>query len=112
MGPVVSPRTYLFTWAALLGLTLATTLVGYLDLGEFSIIGAVLFAMAKGSLIVSFFMYAAYAHNAIRVILVGGSVWFTILFSITLGDYVTRGWLPFPGKQAGCYVTPERALNR
>jgi cytochrome c oxidase subunit 4 len=98
MGPVVSRRTYVFTWAGLLALTLATTLLGYIDMGQFSIIVAVLFAMAKGSLIVSFFMHAKYEQKAVRVILVGGFVWFSILFSITLGDYITRGWLPFPGK--------------
>lgn len=98
MGPVVSARTYLVTWIALLALTLATTLIGYLNLGQFSIIVAVLFAMLKGSLIVSFFMHAKYEKRVIRVILVGGFVWFSILFSITLGDYITRGWLPFPGK--------------
>ena len=98
MGPVVSRKTYLFTWIGLLGLTLATTLLGFLNLGQFSIILAVLFALAKGSLIVSFFMHAAYEQKVIRVILVGGFVWFSILFSITLGDYITRGWLPFPGK--------------
>ncbi len=98
MGPAVSRKTYVFTWVALLGLTLATTLFGYLNLGQFSIILAVLFAMMKGGLIVSFFMHAKYEHRVVRVIIVGGGVWFTILFSITLGDYITRGWLPFPGK--------------
>jgi len=88
MGPVVSRKTYVLTWIALLGLTLATTLFGYVNLGQFSIILAVLFAMAKGGLIVSFFMHAKYEQRVIRVIIVGGGVWFTILFSFSLRDYI------------------------
>jgi hypothetical protein len=29
---------------------------------------------------------------------VGGVLWFLIMITLTLGDYLTRGWMPFPGK--------------
>jgi hypothetical protein len=45
---------------AWLALTLATRPLGYVNLGQFTIILAVLFMMAKGGLIVSFFMDAKY----------------------------------------------------
>jgi cytochrome c oxidase subunit IV len=34
----------------------------------------------------------------VRVVTAGGIVWFLIMATLTLTDYMTRGWLPFPGK--------------
>jgi cytochrome c oxidase subunit IV len=96
--PTVSARTYAFTLLALLGLTLLTSLLALLDLGRFSFVAGVAIAVLKASLIAAIFMHALYDTKLIRVILAGGVIWFLIMISITLGDYLTRGWLPFPGK--------------
>jgi cytochrome c oxidase subunit 4 len=96
--PTVSIRTYAFTWIALLGLTLLTSLVGLVDLGHFSIVVAVIIALSKASLIAGFFMHALYESKLVRVVLAGGVIWFLILLSLTIVDYLTRGWLPFPGR--------------
>ncbi len=96
--PKVSSRTYLLTWGGLLALTLLTSLLGLIDLGQFSVIVAVLIAAMKASLIAAFFMHALYDSKLVRVVIAGGVAWFLILVSLTLGDYITRGWLPFPGK--------------
>lgn len=96
--PTVSIKTYAFTWLALLGLTLFTSLLGLVDLGVFNLVAAVLIAAVKASLIAFFFMHAFYESKLVRVVLAGGIVWFLILISLTLVDYTTRGWLPFPGK--------------
>ncbi len=97
-APVVRIKTYVFTWLALLALALTTTLIGFINLGPFSMGIAILIATAKACLIVSFFMHGAYEAKIIRVIIAGGVIWFLIMVSNTLGDYATRGWLPFPGK--------------
>lgn len=91
--PVVSRKTYLLTWLSLLGLTLLTTLIGFIDLGPFSMVLAVAFAVAKASLIVLFFMHARYEFKLVRVIIAGGIIWFLILTGLTLNDYMSRGWL-------------------
>jgi cytochrome c oxidase subunit IV len=96
--PTVSVKTYAFTLFGLLGLTLLTSLLGLRDLGPFNIIVAVVIALAKASLIAAFFMHALYGSKLIRVVLAGGVVWFLIMILLTICDYVTRGWLPFPGK--------------
>jgi cytochrome c oxidase subunit IV len=96
--PTVSIKTYTFTWLALLGLTLLTSLIGLVDLGVFNLITAILIAGIKASLIAFFFMHAFYESKLVRVVLAGGIVWFLILISLTLADYLTRGLLPFPGK--------------
>ncbi len=96
--PVVSLRTYTFTWLGLLALALTTTLIGFVDLGPFSMGIAILIATTKACLIVAFFMHGLYESKLIRVIIGAGVIWFLIMVTLTINDYVTRGWLPFPGK--------------
>ncbi|MDQ2775822.1 MAG: cytochrome C oxidase subunit IV family protein [Acidobacteriota bacterium] len=96
--PAISRKTYLFTWITLMVLALATTLIGRLDLGPYNMPIAVLIATAKAALIVAFFMQAKLESRLVHVVIAAGVLWFLILLSNTLGDYVTRGWLPFPGK--------------
>ncbi len=94
----VSPRTYFLTYAALLCLTLSTVLIGYLDLGWFSMFVAVAIAAIKATLIASFFMHALYEKVVIRLLIGGALLWFMILVTLTMCDYITRSWLPIPGK--------------
>jgi cytochrome c oxidase subunit 4 len=68
------------------------------DLGPFSMGIAILIATAKAALVVAFFMHGRYESRLIHVIIAAGVVWFLIMISNTLGDYITRGWLPVPGK--------------
>lgn len=91
--PVVSIKAYTLTFVALLALALATSLIGLLDLGLFSMVIAVAIATAKAVLIACFFMHAFYESKVIRVAVAGGIVWFLIMVSLTLGDYMTRGWV-------------------
>lgn len=97
-APKVSARTYLFTWITLLGLTLLTSLLGTVNLGAMSLIVGLIIAATKGSLIASFFMHALYDSKLVRVVLAGGIIWLLVLVTLTIADYITRGWLPFPGK--------------
>jgi cytochrome c oxidase subunit IV len=94
----VSPKIYVWTYLALLALTLSTVLVGYVDLGWFSMFVAVAFAVIKATLIASFFMHALYEKVIIRLMIGGALLWFTILVTLTMTDYITRNWLPIPGK--------------
>jgi cytochrome c oxidase subunit 4 len=97
-APTVSRKQYAFTWVALLVLALITTLIGMLDLGPFNMVIAITIATIKASLIAAFFMHALYESKVVRVIIAGGVIWFLIMVSLTLGDYMTRGWLAWPGK--------------
>jgi cytochrome c oxidase subunit IV len=96
--PIVSIRKYTFVWIGLLALALSTTLIGFINLGPFSMGIAILIATAKACLIVAFFMHGLYESKLIRVIIAAGVIWLLIMVTLTLGDYSTRGWLPFPGK--------------
>ncbi len=96
--PVLSVKQYALTWVALLALVLTTTLIAMVDLGPFTMVIAITIAATKASLVAAFFMHALYESKVVRIILAGGILWFLIMVSLTLGDYVSRGWLPFPGK--------------
>src|SRR5690242_2233697 len=95
---IVSPKTYFITYAVLLCLTLSTVLIGYLDLGLFSMFVAVAIAALKATLIALFFMHALYEKVMIRLLIAGALLWFMILVTLTMCDYITRNWLPIPGK--------------
>ncbi len=79
-------------------MTLSTVLIGYIDLGWGSMFLAVLIAAMKATLVALFFMHALVEKKLVWLVIAGALVWFLILVSLTLGDYITRGWLPFPGK--------------
>jgi cytochrome c oxidase subunit 4 len=98
MTPTVSRKGYALTWLTLLGLTLLTTLLGFINMGPFSIFAAVGIAAMKAALIAGVFMHALFEGKLVRVAIAAGVIWFLILVTWTLGDYITRGWLPFPGK--------------
>lgn len=94
----LSRKTYAFAWLGLLGLTLVNTLVAFINLGPWSTVIAVGIATIMASIVACFLMHALYEPMIIRIILAGGVIWFLILISLTLSDYMTRGWLPVPGK--------------
>ncbi len=96
--PTFSAKAYLLTYAALLCLTLSTVLIGYLNLGWGSMFLAVAFATFKATLIAAIFMHALLGSKLVKLVLAGAILWFLILVTLTLGDYITRGWLPIPGK--------------
>ena len=91
--PVVAKRTYFFTFFGLIGLTLLTTLLGFIDMGAtLNTVVALLIAAVKASLIAAFFMHALYETKLVRVVMAGGVIWFVILITITLSDYISRNW--------------------
>lgn len=95
---ITSPLTYLLVYLGLLALTLATTLIAFIDLGVWSMVIAVTIAFMKALLVILFFMDALHNHRLNPAFFFFGFVWLLILVTLTLGDYVTRGWIPFPGR--------------
>lgn len=95
---IVARKTHLLAYLVLLALTLATALIAFLDLGPFSMVIAIAIATIQASVIAGFFMHALYESALVRVVAAGGVVWFLIMLTLALNDFITRGWLPFPGK--------------
>ena len=93
-----SIKTYTAVFAALLILTLATTLVATVDLGAFNVVAALAIAVVKMMLVVLFFMHLRHSTILTKVVIGGGLLWLGILLLFSLADFGTRGWLPVPGK--------------
>jgi len=94
----LSLKKYIFTWLGLLGLTLLTTLIAFVNLGVWSTVIEIGIATIMASMVAGFLMRAFYETKLIKIIITAAIIWFLVMISLTLSDYMTRGWLPFPGK--------------
>ncbi len=94
----IGVRVYLAVFAALFVLTAATVWVAFHDWGFLNTPIALGIAVVKATLVVLYFMHVRYTTRLTQVVVVSGFLWLLILFSFTLSDYASRGWLPFPGK--------------
>ena len=52
----------------------------------------------KATLVILFFMGVRHNTPLTKVVAASGFVWLIVLFGMTMGDYLTRGWLGFPGR--------------
>ncbi|HEY1239068.1 MAG TPA: cytochrome C oxidase subunit IV family protein [Bryobacteraceae bacterium] len=93
-----STKTYALVLLALLGLTVLTTLVAFVDLGDFSVVVALAIAVTKMLLVALFFMHVRYSTKLTRLVILGGLLWLAILLLLTLSDFFTRNWIGVPGK--------------
>lgn len=87
---------YLTIFGGLMVLTVVTVAVAWVDLGSLNIVVALAVAVIKATLVVLFFMHLKYSSKLTWVVLGAGFFWLGILLSITLSDYLTRGWLAAP----------------
>ncbi len=95
---VVPKSTYYAVFAALLVLTFVTVVVAFQDLGWLNTPLALGIACTKGTLVILYFMHLRYSEKLVGVIMAISVLWLAILIGITLTDYMSRGWLPVPGK--------------
>ena len=93
---IVEPRVYIKVWAALLALLVATIVLAYVPMGNMHVVTAVGISFAKAVLIVLFFMHVKYKARLVWIFVSAGLFWLGILFALSLGDYLTRSWLPRP----------------
>ena len=95
-----TPRTYFVIFMALLVLLAITTAVAFVDLdgllpGHFwGIAVAMTIAIAKGLLIMLYFMHVKYGPKRAVAFASAGFVWLGILVVLTFGDYLTRNHPP------------------
>jgi cytochrome c oxidase subunit 4 len=97
MHPLVPRHVYYRVYGILLGLTLLTVGVAYLDLGPLNVVVALGIAVGKAVLVMLFFMHLRYSTRLTWVVAAAGVVWLAHLLIFTLTDYLTRGWLVVTG---------------
>jgi cytochrome c oxidase subunit IV len=94
MEKVVPPKVYVRTCIVLLALLALTWAIAYVDLGRFNLIVALAVAIAKAIVIALFFMHIKGSSRLLHFAAMAGVIWLLFLISLTLGDYITRGWVP------------------
>ena len=98
MSHISSKGLYYTVFLALIALTVITVVVARVDLGAFNTPIALGVAGVKAILVILFFMGVRHNTPLTKVVAASGFVWLIILFGMTMGDYLTRGWLGFPGR--------------
>ena len=89
---IITPKTYLLVFAALMVLTGLTVWMAFIDWGALNTIIALAIAVTKALLVVLIFMHVRYSSHLTRLVVSGGVFWFLLLIVLTLSDYLTRGW--------------------
>lgn len=95
---IISRKTYLAVYVALLVLLGLTLGAAYVDLGPFNLTVSLGIAVAKAVLIVAIFMHVQFSEPLVRVFAGAAVLWLAILMALSLGDVLTRGLVPIPGK--------------
>jgi len=100
--PIIPLRLYVGVFTALILLTGLTVGVAFVDLGGGRLhfanaLAAITIAVAKGLLVVLYFMHLRYSTRLTWIFAGAGVFWLLILIILTLADYLSRGWLPLPG---------------
>jgi cytochrome c oxidase subunit IV len=89
---IVPISLYIGIWATLMVCTGLTVFAASVDLGIFNIVVALLIATIKGTLVVLFFMHLRYSTKLTMVTVIAALFWLFIMFSLSMTDYLTRGW--------------------
>lgn len=90
------PKFYWKNCAALMGLLALTWCIGYVNLGVFNLVVALFISFAKMLLIVLFFMHIKGSSRLLHLAAATGLLWLGIMLVLTLGDYLSRGWVAMP----------------
>jgi cytochrome c oxidase subunit 4 len=93
---IVSVRVYVTIFLILMVGTALTVLAAFheFEWPPMNTIVAMTIATAKATVVVLYFMHVRYSPRLVWVIVASALLWMAILFSLTLSDYWTRGWIP------------------
>jgi cytochrome c oxidase subunit 4 len=95
MSAHVAPKSlYYLIFAALLAGTGITVAVAFVDLGALNNVVMLSIACAKALLVILYFMHVRWSTRLTWVVAGSGFFWLLIMFSLTMADYLSRGWIP------------------
>ena len=108
MSGHISPlRTYYTIFGALMVLTAITVGVAFINLGALNFTVAISIAILKATLVVLSFMHVKFSSRLTKLFVASGFFFLLILFTLTLTDYVSRGWLTAPPSNQGQLGRPQ-----
>ena len=91
---------YLTIFGALMVMTAITIAVAFINLGPFNFPVAIAIAVTKATLVVLFFMHVKDSSRLTKLIVGSGFFFLIVLFTLTLTDYLSRGWQTYPVQDA------------
>jgi cytochrome c oxidase subunit 4 len=91
-GHIAPVRTYVLIFSLLMVFTTVTVAVAFTNLGQFNFPVAIAIAIVKATLVVLFFMHVKYSSHLTKLIIGSGLFFLLVLFSLTMTDYMSRGW--------------------
>ena len=90
----VAPRgMYYVVFLALIIGTGLTVAAAEVDLGALNNVLLLAIACAKALLVILFFMHVRWGTRLTWVVVGSGFFWLLIMFSLTMSDYMSRGWV-------------------
>ena len=93
-GHVASTKLYYGVFFALIVGTILTYLAALVDFGFFNNVVMLAIAVTKMMLVMLFFMGVRWNSRLTWVVAGSGFFFLLIMFTITMSDYMTRGWMP------------------
>lgn len=91
-------RRDILVWVWLLLFLGTTFAVSFAPWGAWDTIISFSISAVKTLLIAYFYMHLNQEKGMTRIFALAGIAWLMILFSLTLSDYTTRSWLPYPSR--------------
>jgi cytochrome c oxidase subunit 4 len=92
-GHIAPVKTYLGVFGILMVGTFLTVLVAFYDLGAFNNVVMLTIACVKALFVILFFMHVRWSSRLTWVVAASGFFWLLIMFTFTLADYMSRGWV-------------------
>jgi cytochrome c oxidase subunit 4 len=93
-GHIASTKIYYAVFAALIIGTILTYLAALVDFGFFNNVVMLAIAVTKMLLVMLFFMGVRWNSRLTWVVAGSGFFFLLIMFTITMSDYLSRGWVP------------------
>jgi cytochrome c oxidase subunit IV len=92
-GHVAPKSLYYQIFAALLVGTGLTVWVAFIDLGALNNVVMLTIACVKALLVILFFMHVRWSTRLTWLVVAAGFFWLILMFSVTMVDFATRGWI-------------------
>ena len=87
---IIPYRIYIIVLVALLALTFASIGITGIELGEYTVAGALIFACVKSFLVLTYFMHLKYDKMYIKIMVAFVFTIFFVVLVITFLDYLYR----------------------
>ncbi len=84
---------YYAVFLALIVGTGLTVAAAFVDMGAMNNVVMLTIACVKASLVILFFMHVRWSTRLTWVVVASGFFWLLIMFTLTMTDYFSRGWV-------------------